>query len=142
MDEAKAVDYNYKPPEKKQRYQAFIDYAIGEAEDKFGLTEDDLNIGGYKIYTTMDKHAQETIEDAFADSDNFEKSVDDELVQGSMTIVNQENGSVVALMGGRNYEKKATAGLTAAAAHRVLPSSPWYPMHRHWNPANSQMIPC
>ncbi|MFD2878627.1 hypothetical protein ACFTAO_25635 [Paenibacillus rhizoplanae] len=106
MDEAKVVDYNYKPPEKKQRYQAFIDYAIGEAEDKFGLTEDDLNIGGYKIYTTMDKHAQETIEDAFADSDNFEKSVDDELVQGSMTIVNQENGSVVALMGGRNYEKK------------------------------------
>ncbi|WP_342561303.1 PBP1A family penicillin-binding protein [Paenibacillus sp. FSL R7-0345] len=106
MDEAKVVDYNYKPPESKQRYQAFIDFAIDEAEERFGLTEDDLNIGGYKIYTTMDKHAQETVEDAFADSDNFEESVDDELVQGSMTIINQENGSIVALMGGRNYEKK------------------------------------
>ncbi|WP_042204366.1 transglycosylase domain-containing protein [Paenibacillus camerounensis] len=106
MDEAKVVDYNYKPPESKQRYQAFIDFAIDEAEERFGLTEDDLNIGGYKIYTTMDKHAQQTVEDAFADSDNFEKSVDDELVQGSMTIINQENGSIVALMGGRNYEKK------------------------------------
>ncbi|MEK4851766.1 PBP1A family penicillin-binding protein [Paenibacillus sp. FSL H7-0756] len=125
MDEAKAVDYNYKPPEKKQRYQAFIDYAIGEAEDKFGLTEDDLNIGGYKIYTTMDKHAQETIEDAFADSDNFEKSVDDELVQGSMTIVNQENGSVVALMGGRNYEKK---GYSRIDGSRRSPGSAFKPL--------------
>lgn len=141
MDEAKAVDYNYTPPESsKQRYQAFIDYAIDEAEDKFGLTEDDLNIGGYKIYTTMDKHAQETIEDAFADSDNFEKSVDDELVQGSMTIINQENGSIVALMGGRNYEKKATAALTAAGVPRVQRSNRWLPTHRRWNPASSRMI--
>lgn len=141
MDEAKAVDYNYTPPESsKQRYQAFIDYAIDEAEDKFGLTEDDLNIGGYKIYTTMDKHAQETIEDAFADSDNFEKSVDDELVQGSMTIINQENGSIVALMGGRNYEKKATAALTAAGVLRVQRSNRWLRTHQHWNPANSRMI--
>lgn len=75
MDEAKVVDYSYKPPESKQRYQAFIDFAIDEAEERFGLTEDDLNIGGYKIYTTMDKHAQQTVEDAFADSDNFEKAL-------------------------------------------------------------------
>ncbi|WP_042207000.1 transglycosylase domain-containing protein [Paenibacillus durus] len=106
MNEAKVINYNYKPPTKKQKYQAFIDYAIDEAEDKFGLTEDDLNIGGYKIYTTMDKDAQQTVENAFADGDNFEKSVDDEPVQGSMVIINQENGSIVALLGGRNYEKK------------------------------------
>ncbi|OMD76240.1 transglycosylase domain-containing protein [Paenibacillus odorifer] len=124
-DEAKAVDYNYKPPEKKQRYQAFIDFAVDEAEEKFGLSEDDLNIGGYKIYTTMDKHAQETVEDAFADSDNFEKSVDEELVQGSMTIVNQENGSIVALLGGRNYEKKGYSRVTGS---RRSPGSAFKPI--------------
>ncbi|WP_310550402.1 transglycosylase domain-containing protein [Paenibacillus glufosinatiresistens] len=113
-DEAKAVNYNYKPPEKKQKYQAFIDFAIDEAEDKFGLTEDDLNIGGYKIYTTMDKDAQQTVEDAFADSDNFEKSVDDKPVQGSMVIINQDNGSIVALLGGRNYEKKGYSRVTGS----------------------------
>ncbi|WP_025697149.1 transglycosylase domain-containing protein, partial [Paenibacillus forsythiae] len=112
MNEAKDINYNYKPPAKQQRYQAFIDYAIDEAEDKFGLTEDDLNIGGYKIYTTMDKNAQQTVESAFADSDNFEKSVDDEPVQGSMVIINQENGSIVALLGGRNYEKKGYSRIT------------------------------
>ncbi|MBW4080391.1 transglycosylase domain-containing protein [Paenibacillus sp. S150] len=125
MDEAKAVDYNYKPPESKQRYQAFIDYAIDEAEEKFGLSEDDLNIGGYKIYTTMDKHAQETVENAFADSDNFEKSADDELVQGSMTIINQENGSIVALLGGRNYEKK---GYSRVDGSRRSPGSAFKPL--------------
>ncbi|MRN54591.1 transglycosylase domain-containing protein [Paenibacillus monticola] len=125
MNEAKAVDYNYKPPESKQRYQAFIDYAVDEAEDKFGLSEDDLNIGGYKIYTTMDKHAQETVEDAFADSDNFEKSVDDEPVQGSMTIINQENGSIVALLGGRNYEKK---GYSRVNGSRRSPGSAFKPL--------------
>ncbi|MHA6529043.1 transglycosylase domain-containing protein [Paenibacillus sp. BAC0078] len=125
MDEAKVVDYNYKPPESKQRYQAFIDYAVGEAEEKFGLSEDDLNIGGYKIYTTMDKHAQETVEDAFADSSNFEKSVDDQLVQGSMTIINQENGSIVALLGGRNYEKK---GYSRVDGSRRSPGSSFKPL--------------
>ncbi|ASA21929.1 PBP1A family penicillin-binding protein [Paenibacillus donghaensis] len=124
-EEAAVVDYNYKPPESKQRYQAFIDYAIDEAEAKFGLSEEDLNIGGYKIYTTMDKHAQQTVEDAFADSDNFEKSVDDELVQGSMTIINQENGSIVALMGGRNYEKK---GYSRVDGSRRSPGSAFKPI--------------
>ncbi|MBY9082026.1 PBP1A family penicillin-binding protein [Paenibacillus sp. HN-1] len=106
MNQAKVINYNYKPPATKQKYQAFIDYVIDEAENKYGLTEDDLNIGGYKIYTTMDKDAQTTVENAFADADNFEKSVDDEPVQGSMVIINQETGGIVALMGGRNYEKK------------------------------------
>jgi len=124
-DEAKAVDYNYKPPENKQRYQAFIDYAVDEAEEKFGLSEDDLNIGGYKIYTTMDKHAQQTVEEAFADSGNFEKSVDDEPVQGSMVIMNQENGSIVALLGGRNYEKK---GYSRVSGSRRSPGSAFKPL--------------
>ena len=58
MDKAKAVDYNYKRPEKDQKYQAFIDYVLREAERVTGKTEDDLNIGGYKIYTTMDAQAR------------------------------------------------------------------------------------
>ncbi|WP_379126830.1 PBP1A family penicillin-binding protein [Paenibacillus sp. sgz500958] len=125
MNDAKVVDYNYKPPESKQRYQAFIDFAVDEAEEKFGLSEDDLNIGGYKIYTTMDKHAQQTVEAAFADSSNFEESVDDEPVQGSMVIMNQENGSIVALLGGRNYEKK---GYNRVTGSRRSPGSSFKPI--------------
>ncbi|KAF4321640.1 hypothetical protein G195_005149 [Phytophthora kernoviae 00238/432] len=84
MDEAKEVDYDYTPPEKEQKYQAFIDYVLREAEKVTGKTEDDLNIGGYKIYTTMDAQAQTAMESAFSDDSLFESSKDDQPVQGSM----------------------------------------------------------
>lgn len=73
-DEAKAVDYDYEPPVKNQSYLAFKDYVVEEAEEKFGLTEDELNRGGYKIYTTMDARAQKALEKAFENDDFFEKA--------------------------------------------------------------------
>lgn len=105
-DQAKLVDYDYDPPTKNESYLAFKDYVIKEAEEKLGLTEDQLNRGGYKIYTTMDAQAQKAVEKAFANDDNFEKSVDDQQVQASIVIMNHENGSLVALLGGRDYERK------------------------------------
>lgn len=106
-DHAKAVVYDYQPPASKQSYPAFIDYVMDEAEDVAPqLTEDELVRGGYKIYTTMDVTAQKAVEQAFADDDNFEKSKDDQPVQAAMMIMNHDNGSIVALLGGRDYERK------------------------------------
>lgn len=105
-DEAKAVDYDYTPPVKNESYLAFKDYVIKEAEEKYGLTEDDLNRGGYKIYTTMDAQAQKAVEKAFDNDDFFEKSKDDQPVQASIVIMNHENGSLIALLGGRDYQRK------------------------------------
>lgn len=106
-DHAKAVVYDYQPPASKQSNPAFIDYVMDEAEDvQPQLTEDELVRGGYKIYTTMDVQAQKAVEQAFADDSNFEKSVDDQPVQAAMMILNHDNGSIVALLGGRDYERK------------------------------------
>ncbi|MDO3412818.1 PBP1A family penicillin-binding protein [Saccharibacillus sp. CPCC 101409] len=105
-DEAAKINYNYKPPETKDtHYQAFIDYVLQEAEDATALSEDDLNRGGYKIYTTMDAKAQQTLEEAFKDDSLFEDSPDDQPVQASMVITNSKNGSVIAMLGARNYHK-------------------------------------
>ena len=57
----------------------FCDYVISEVIDdlmeEYGYDEteakDMLYRGGLKIYTTMDSNAQEAIEKAFANSDNF-----------------------------------------------------------------------
>ncbi|PIH56956.1 penicillin-binding protein 1A [Paenibacillus sp. LK1] len=125
MDEAKAVDYDYTPPEKDQKYQAFIDYVLREAEKVTGKTEDDLNIGGYKIYTTMDAQAQTAMESAFSDDSLFESSKDDQPVQGSMVIMNHENGSLVALMGGRDYQTKGYSRVTQS---RRQPGSAFKPI--------------
>ncbi|MED5018834.1 PBP1A family penicillin-binding protein [Paenibacillus chibensis] len=124
-DEAKKVVYDYEPPKKKQNYQNFMDYVMNEAEDVTNLSEDDLNIGGYKIYTTMDADAQKVLEKEFADASNFEKSKDDQQVQGSMVIMNQENGALVALLGGRDYERKGYSRVTNS---RRQPGSAFKPI--------------
>ncbi|OMF15294.1 penicillin-binding protein [Paenibacillus amylolyticus] len=125
MDEAKEINYNYKRPEKDQKYQAFIDYVLREAERVTGKTEDDLNIGGYKIYTTMDAQAQTAMETAFTDDSLFEASKDDQQVQGSMVIMNHENGSLVALLGGRDYQTKGYSRVTQS---RRQPGSAFKPI--------------
>ncbi|KQY94093.1 penicillin-binding protein [Paenibacillus sp. Root52] len=125
MDKAKAVDYDYTPPEKEKKYQPFIDYVLREAERVTGKTEDDLNIGGYKIYTTMDAQAQTAMEKAFADDSLFEESKDDQKVQGSMVIMNHENGSLVALLGGRDYQTKGYSRVTQS---RRQPGSAFKPI--------------
>ncbi|MCM3702760.1 PBP1A family penicillin-binding protein [Paenibacillus macerans] len=123
-DEAKKVAYDYEPPASNQSYLAFKDYVVEEAEEKFGLTEDELNRGGYKIYTTMDAQAQKAVEKAFANDDYFEKSKDDKQVQGSIVIMNHENGSLVALLGGRDYERKGYSRLNS----RRQPGSAFKPI--------------
>lgn len=123
-DEAKAVDYDYEQPASNQSYLAFKDYVIEEAEEKFGLTEDQLNRGGYKIYTTMDSQAQKALEKAFDNDDFFEKSTDDQQVQASMVIMNHENGSLVALLGGRDYQRKGFSRLDS----RRQPGSAFKPI--------------
>lgn len=123
-DEAKAVDYDYEPPVKNQSYLAFKDYVVEEAEEKFGLTEDELNRGGYKIYTTMDAKAQKALENAFENDDFFEKSKDDQQVQASMVIMNHENGSLIALLGGRDYQRKGFSRLDS----RRQPGSAFKPI--------------
>ncbi|AZK47356.1 transglycosylase domain-containing protein [Paenibacillus lentus] len=111
MEHAKAVVYDYEPPARNQSFEAFKDYVLEEAERKWGITEDQLNRGGYKIYTTMDMKAQKALEKAFANDDFFEKSKDDQQVQASMVIMNHQNGSLVALLGGRDYQRKGFSRL-------------------------------
>ncbi|WP_434750719.1 PBP1A family penicillin-binding protein [Paenibacillus amylolyticus] len=125
MNEAKAVVYKYTPPEKDRKYQAFIDYVLREAERVTGMTEDDLNIGGFKIFTTMDAQAQTAMESAFSEDSLFEASKDDQQVQGSMVIMNHENGSLVALLGGRDYQTKGYSRVTQS---RRQPGSAFKPI--------------
>ncbi|WP_245948304.1 transglycosylase domain-containing protein [Paenibacillus sambharensis] len=112
-DEAKAEAAKYEPPvanEEKvtQPYPAFIDYVINEAERVSGLTEEQLRLGGYSIRTTLNTKAQQIVEKEFADPSNFEESVDDQIVQGAMIIIDHRSGAVQAIGGGRDYQVKGT----------------------------------
>ncbi|WP_279630121.1 transglycosylase domain-containing protein [Paenibacillus protaetiae] len=124
MEQAKAVDYE--PPanieqSKKQQYLAFIDYVVDEALQVMpNMTEEELRIGGYSIYTTLNQQAQRAVEAEFADDSNFEKSVDDQKVQGAMVIMDHSDGAIQAIAGGRDYVRK---GLNRALVKRQPGSS-------------------
>ncbi|MFB9330470.1 PBP1A family penicillin-binding protein [Paenibacillus aurantiacus] len=112
-EEAKAKALKYEPPTNKDdktnqdKYWAFVDYAIDEAAERVPeITEEQLYMGGYSIYTTLNPKAQSVMEKEFADADNFEKSVDEQLAQGAMVIIDHTNGNLQGLVGGRDYVRK------------------------------------
>lgn len=99
----------YKPKvttQQNSKYQAFVDYLVDEAQEKTGLSEEKLLSGGYRIKSTINTTAQQAMEAQFAKDSMFEKSVDDIPVQGSMVIMDQYTGSLIAMVGGRDYEKQ------------------------------------
>ncbi|MGO4184958.1 PBP1A family penicillin-binding protein [Paenibacillus sp. TAF43_2] len=109
MEEAKAVVYEIpKNHEERntEKYPAFIDYVVEEAMEKTGKSEEELRIGGFRIYTSLNPQAQDTMDTQFNDDDNFEKSKDDQQVQGAMIIIDHRDGTIQALTGGRDYVKK------------------------------------
>lgn len=80
--------------------QAFIDYVLEEVEDKLGINPSTTSL---KIYTTFDPDVQSILEQV-EDGKAFE--FPNEVVEEGIAVTNTENGSIVALSGGRNYQAK------------------------------------
>ncbi|NIK76554.1 penicillin-binding protein 2A [Paenibacillus castaneae] len=109
MEQAKAVVYEV--PEDHEinqieKYPAFVDFVVKEAIDVTNLSEEELRIGGYRIYTSLNTEAQDAMDKQFDDDDNFEKSKDERQVQAAMIIIDHRDGTIKALSGGRDYKKK------------------------------------
>jgi penicillin-binding protein 2A len=107
-NEAAAVEYTPIKRGEKSDYLAFIDYVTEEVQEKAGLTDDELRRGGYKIYTTMDAKTQSIAEATFDNPNFFQKDLHNQKIQGSMVILNNQDGGIVAMVGGRDYVAKGT----------------------------------
>ncbi len=138
MDAANAEEFHVPVNRDKKRYLAFVDYVQKEAAEAAGISEEELNLGGYHIYTTMDAKAQQTLEAAFENDNYFQKDGPKQKMQGSMVIVDHKNGGIVAMVGGRDYVRK---GLNRALVPRQ-PGSSFKPIVSYapaletgnWNP--------
>lgn len=122
----------------KEGYQAYIDYVIKEAQEKYGLTENQLYRGGYKIYTDLDIQAQNAMVKAFNNPDLFPSSKSQDKVQTGMVILNPHTGGVVAMMGGRDY---GSGDFNRAFQAKRSPGSTFKPiavytpaLEKGWNP--------
>ncbi|MFC5700017.1 PBP1A family penicillin-binding protein [Cohnella faecalis] len=95
-----------KVPTKSSQYQTYIDYVFDEAQEVTGLSEDQFLRSGYTIKVSIDTKAQKAMEDAFAKESMFEKSKDETKMQGAMVIMDQHDGTLVAMVGGRDYSRQ------------------------------------
>jgi penicillin-binding protein 2A len=99
---------------------AMKDYVLEQASKVTGLSEQELRIGGYHIYTTVDSKAQRAVDKAFANPELFPEDGPEQSAQGAMVIVDPKTGGVAAMNGGRNYAEK---GLNRALSDRQPGSS-------------------
>lgn len=93
-------------PSGQKDYLTFIDYVVKEAENVYGISEDELLRGGYQIYTTLNVKAQKAMENAYANDKLFQKDMNGDPMQSGMVIYNQKDGGIVAMIGGRDYARK------------------------------------
>ena len=84
--------------------EAYSDYVLKEAKADYGITEDDLKNKGYSIYTYLDSNFQNKM---YQEAQNFtyqdDRNTQDKKVQVGMAAVDNNNGKIIALYGGRNY---------------------------------------
>ena len=82
--------------------QAFIDYVLGEVNDDLGINPRQVSL---KIYTTFDPEIQEVLERA--ENGEFYE-FPNELAQEGIAVTSTDDGSLVAISGGRNYFAQGT----------------------------------
>ena len=81
------------------------DYSIA-----YGRAKDSLYTGGYKIYTTLDSKKQAEmqyiIDNQLSFSDDINEASGIFELQGAMTVIDNSNGKVIAIVGGRSQENE------------------------------------
>lgn len=112
-------------PRMNKGYQAYMDYVIKEAEKLYGIQENDLYLGGYKIYTAFDPKMQDAMIKEYSNPDNFPKNGATQKVESGMIVLDPKTGGIAAMMGRRNYEAK---GYNLATDMRRQPGSSFKPI--------------
>lgn len=146
MLEARSVDYT--PPEtmliattspglSQPAYVSAVDAVIQEASRLTGRSEAEIQSAGWVIQTGLDQQAQLAMEETFADNTRFPDDRQDEQVQASMVIIDQHNGEVRAMMGGRNPSKGVSTGQLWMHGSQALRLNRLLPMALRWSRESS-----
>jgi len=132
MEEARNVDYippnstvESTPGSTAPAYVSALDAVIEEASRLTGKSGAEIQSAGWTIRTGLDDQAQLAMEQAFRESSRFNDDRKDEQVQASMVILDQHNGEVKAMMGGRDPVK---GGINRATTDARQPGSAFKPI--------------
>jgi membrane peptidoglycan carboxypeptidase len=78
----------------------FRDYVKSIATDKLGISEEQFDQGGIKIYTTLDLNAQKIAEDVIR-----KQLADYKDLQVALVAIDPRSGAIKAMVGGRDYNE-------------------------------------
>lgn len=81
-------------------YPYYFDAVINEAIDKYGLSEEDIMNGNYKIYTNLNQTYQTALEASYENTSLFPTSPAGELAQSASVVMDPATGGVMASVGG------------------------------------------
>ncbi|GAA0438225.1 transglycosylase domain-containing protein [Lentibacillus halophilus] len=100
--QGRTLGLNIQTYEPKPWAAGFIDLAVQKAADRYHLSMDELQRGGYRIVVTVHPEAQKIAYRQFQNDSHFPGNTDG--VQGAFVMLDQQSGEVAAAMSGRNYE--------------------------------------
>lgn len=93
--------YSFSSDEEYNEYNKLYDEAYSQAKHK-------LYTGGYEVYTTMNLDAQLALQDILDEELLFNQDVVEGTgiyeLQGAMTVIDNETGKVIAMIGGRSQD--------------------------------------
>lgn len=98
----KPLGLDVKQEETNHVADSYVDLVMKEAADKHELSIDELKRGGYRIVVNMDESTQQIAYNLFQKPDYFPGNTAG--VQGAFVMMNQQDGGIVAAIGGRDYE--------------------------------------
>ncbi|HEY5747874.1 MAG TPA: PBP1A family penicillin-binding protein, partial [Chryseolinea sp.] len=98
--ELEKIELNRRMP-KPSKHPFFIQFVVQQLEEKFGHNA--VRQGGLKVYTTMDEPSQDLAEKAlYGEMDTIKYSG---ITEGSFMVEDLRSGEIIALVGGRDFEK-------------------------------------
>lgn len=83
------------------RFPYYVDQMIREAMTQYGLSENEVLLGGLRIYTELDQGMQQAAEQVYAEESLFPQSTEDQLIQSGASLIDPRTGGIRALIGGR-----------------------------------------
>ncbi|MBP1154269.1 MULTISPECIES: PBP1A family penicillin-binding protein [unclassified Paenibacillus] len=85
-------------------YSSYIDHAINEAIEKYGLTEEQILSSGLHIHTNMDPKVQLAAEEVYRNPSSFPE--DKGGLQSGIVLMDPQTGAVLGIVGSRNPNQK------------------------------------
>jgi penicillin-binding protein 2A len=108
------------------KYPSYVNHVIDEAIQEYGLTQDEILTGGYRIYTELDVNMQTALEDTYSKDELFPEGTEKQQVQSGAVLLDPKTGGVRALIGGRGDQ--VFRGYNRATKLKAQPGSVMKPI--------------